>query len=80
VTIDKEDDGMLYVSFGCRMLVSTVSDQRLIRGAERNAPWARAEKEKEEGLARPEFMPMEDAVKLFGRMERRGEEQMWCVG
>jgi hypothetical protein len=80
VTINKEEDGILYVSFGCRMLISNAADPRLIGLAERNAPWARAEKEREQGTARGEFMPMEKAIQLFGRMEMRTEEQMWCVG
>lgn len=82
LTITKEDGGILYGTFGCRMLISYCENQKIIEAAERNAPWKRVEKENEERRIgnKKEFMPIEEAVRLFGRMRRRGHEQMWCHG
>jgi hypothetical protein len=82
VTITREENGIIYAQFGRRVGIRYELSEAVIAAAERNAPWARAEKEQEErGLAHaPKFMPMERALGLYMRMKRTDDEQMWCVG
>lgn len=77
VTIKKEEDDIIYATYGCRLVMQLLDHAELVSWADTLSPWKRPEEDEAQKLG---LWPEEDCWQMFGRMNQCAEDQMWCVG